>query len=625
MLAAFAVTGVVTVLAGAPDGRRGARRRPTRHPRAWWSSAHRGSRGPTSTGASLPALDALAEQGAARLADRAGRAQPGVRGRRLAHPVGRPPGRRPCRAVPRAAAGRRRLGAALGRVRRRRGLRARTTPTPARSVTGSRHPAAASRRSGRARPSAGPTAHGLVTTTAADLPASFRCPVVLVDGGTLPASGAGRTAALARLDALVGRVRAADPGADVVVAGVGDGVSAVRPRAIVAAGPSFGRGLLTSASTRQPGVAQLQDLTATALTRVGASDAAVTGRPLTVVVDGLGASLVRRPGRVRDPRRDAAGPEPAGDPVAGRRVRPVGGRRRACCGGGVAPRPDAVPAWARCGAGVAVAATPVSTFVANLVPWWRAGAPAVVFLGGLAVVVALLTAAGAVGGRPPAARGAAARRRGHAPRARRGRAHRVGPAARLGVRAEPGRRGPVLRAGQHQLRALRARRAGRRRLGGGVRGRRVAGLGRGWRSWCSSPRWPSRRCRRSGPTSAGRPGCCSVGCSSSPSAAGVRLTWGRVLVAVVGAGALAAVVAAARLAAPGRPRAPTSASSSSRCVSGEAGAVVGRKLAQNVANLGSPPLLAIARGHRGARGRGAGAPGWRPVRCRRGGAARALR
>ena len=29
-------------------------------------------------------------------------------------------------------------------------------------------------------------------------------------------------------------------------------------------------------------------------------------------------------------------------------------------------------------------------------------------------------------------------------------------------------------------------------------------------------------------------------------------------------------------------------------VSGEAGAVVGRKLAQNVANLGSPPLLAIA-------------------------------
>ena len=65
------------------------------------------------------------------------------------------------------------------------------------------------------------------------------------------------------------QVRAADPGADVVVAGVGDGDSAVRPRAILAAGPSYGRGLLTSASTRQPGVAQLQDLTATALTGSG--------------------------------------------------------------------------------------------------------------------------------------------------------------------------------------------------------------------------------------------------------------------------------------------------------------------------------------------------------------------
>ena len=69
--------------------------------------------------------------------------------------------------------------------------------------------------------------------------------------------------------------------------------SAVRPRAILAAGPSYGRGLLTSASTRQPGVVQLQDLTATALTRVGASDAEVTGRPLTVSSEtGSAASLV---------------------------------------------------------------------------------------------------------------------------------------------------------------------------------------------------------------------------------------------------------------------------------------------------------------------------------------------
>ena len=75
MLAALAVTGVVSVLAGVPSAsavteawaRRASRRvprRPTRHPRVSWSSARRGCRGPTSTVASLPALDALAKQGA---------------------------------------------------------------------------------------------------------------------------------------------------------------------------------------------------------------------------------------------------------------------------------------------------------------------------------------------------------------------------------------------------------------------------------------------------------------------------------------------------------------------------------------------------------------------------------
>ena len=203
-----------------------------------------------------------------------------------------------------------------------------------------------------------------------------------------------------RLDALVAQVRAADPGADVVVAGVGDGASPVRPRAIVAAGPSYARGLLTSASTRQPGVVQLQDLTATALTRVGASEAEVTGRPLTVSPrPPVGGGAGRRAGRVRDPGRDAAGAQPAGDragwPVALRRC---GRSSSPCCGGGAgrAAGCRAARGFARRG-GVAVAAAPVSTFVVNLVPWWRAGAPAVVFLGGLAVVVGPAHRGGAVG------------------------------------------------------------------------------------------------------------------------------------------------------------------------------------------------------------------------------------
>ena len=123
-----------------------------------------------------------------------------------------------------------------------------------------------------------------------------------------------------------------------------------------------------------------------------------------------------------------------------------------------------------------------------------------------------------------------------------------------------------------------------------------------------------RRLRRA------RPGCCSVGCSSSPSAAGVRLTWGRVLVAVVGAGALAALVAVLDWLRPAESRTHLGEFVES-VVSGEAGAVVGRKLAQNVTNLGSPPLLAIAVATV-VLVVVAWRTGWRPVRCRGRGAAR---
>ena len=115
----------------------------------------------------------------------------------------------------------------------------------------------------------------------------------------------------------------------------------------------------------------------------------------------------------------------------------------------------------------------------------------------------------------------------------------------------------------------------------------------GWlrsRSWCALavealPAW--------GADFGGPPGLLLGGLVVIASAAGVRLTWGRVLVAVVGAGALAAVVAVLDWLRPAESRTHLGEFVQS-VVSGEAGAVVGRKLAQNVANLGSPPLLAIA-------------------------------
>ena len=136
----------------------------------------------------------------------------------------------------------------------------------------------------------GADAQGRVAQHEDSVPSAFSCDVVLVDGGVLPEAGPERAAAVGRLDALVATVLRAADGRDVVVAGVGDGVSSVRPRAVVAAGPSFAPGELTSASTRQPGVTQLQDVTATVLARVGVGTAAVTGRVLTVVPDGAGVA-----------------------------------------------------------------------------------------------------------------------------------------------------------------------------------------------------------------------------------------------------------------------------------------------------------------------------------------------
>jgi hypothetical protein len=91
----------------------------------------------------------------------------------------------------------------------------------------------------------------------------------------------------------------------------------------------------------------------------------------------------------------------------------------------------------------------------------------------------------------------------------------------------------------------------------------------------------------------GPPGLLLGGLLVIASAAGVRLTRGRVLAAVLGAGALAAVVALLDWLRPAASRTHLGEFVES-VFSGEAGAVVGRKLAQNVTNLGSPPLLVVA-------------------------------
>ncbi len=121
------------------------------------------------------------------------------------------------------------------------------------------------------------------------------CPITLVDVGSLRdpddvAEGeiapASKEEQLAAIDSRIGQVMESGPnGADYVVASLSDAGVSERLRLVVARGPHFGPGLLYSPSTRHAGLAQAQDITATVLSSVGLPvPDAVGGAPLTSVV-----------------------------------------------------------------------------------------------------------------------------------------------------------------------------------------------------------------------------------------------------------------------------------------------------------------------------------------------------
>ena len=235
----------------------------------------------------------------------------------------------------------------------------------------------------------------------------------------------------------------------------------------------------------------------------------------------------------------------------------------------------------------------MSTFVANLVPWWRSGEPVAVFLVVVGVVVGLLTVAAWLAER----------------------AVSLGALRLVAVVTLLVLGGDVLTGSALQLGSV----FGQNPIIGG----RFYGLGNtsfalyglavlvvvGWvAAWGRSVvarlsaglaavvlvvALAVEALPALGADFGGPPGLLLGGLVVVASAAGVRLTRGRVLVAVVGAGALAAVVAVLDWLRPAESRTHLGEFVQS-VVSGEAGAVVGRKLAQNVANLASPPLLAIA-------------------------------
>ena len=241
-----------------------------------------------------------------------------------------------------------------------------------------------------------------------------RCPLTIIDLGNLPsapgpAGESARAAAARAADHQLGRIMAALPArSTLMVAAPGDGPEP-HLRAIVVSGPGYSGGLLAAASTRQPGLVLLTDLTPTVLGWLGTPvPSAVVGSPLRAVHRG-------RPGGLAAALRTLAGQDAAaqvyrhtvtpfyqlvgfGYPAlfalialiawAGTRIRWARKPRRRAR---IRAAARAVAAWA--------AAVPAGTFLASLVPWWTLGHPALV-LYALAAAWAAVVAAVALAGPP---------------------------------------------------------------------------------------------------------------------------------------------------------------------------------------------------------------------------------
>lgn len=243
-----------------------------------------------------------------------------------------------------------------------------------------------------------------------------RCRVTLVDVGAVrdPADvdprdevrpTQSRAAQVHAMDVRIASVVAAAPdGTDVMVASLADAGRSERLRLLVATGPSYPTGILRSSSTRQPGLVQLPDLTPTVLAALGipAPDA-LGGAPLTVEPtqdhSTIGARARLR-GLVDD---DLASHEVHAlvppffnglvlaqlgiDALAA-----VVWRRR----WGSEPARVRLLRVVRQVATIA-ATVPVSTFLANLLPWWRSSVPLLAVIGSVALFVAVISAVALLG------------------------------------------------------------------------------------------------------------------------------------------------------------------------------------------------------------------------------------
>ena len=232
---------------------------------------------------------------------------------------------------------------------------------------------------------------------------SVRDPEDLAEGETAP--GGTREAQIAEVDRRIGAVIEAAPGgADFIVASLSDAGETERLRLVVARGPNFGPGRLDAQSTRQPGLVQAQDIPVSVM--------AITGIDIPTGLGGTRMTSEPAPdnseGRARERLQRLVDYDLASHEVHSL-VPPffntfaygqlviyllvllvwkgkIGGpdTRRRVLG---AVRIVAVTA----------AAVPASTFLANLLPWWRFPVPMLSIVGAVGLFVVLI-AVGALRG-----------------------------------------------------------------------------------------------------------------------------------------------------------------------------------------------------------------------------------
>jgi len=249
------------------------------------------------------------------------------------------------------------------------------------------------------------------------LPAALStCPATLVDIGSVrdPADAnpkdefrptTTRAQQVTAVDARVASVlRAAPAGTDVVLVSLADAGTSERLRMIGAGGPHFGAGTLESSSTRQPGLVQLTDLTPTILQHLGIPrPPSLGGTPLRFVPadDNTDQSADGRLTALLDDDEASHTVHSLVEPffygwgllqLAFFLTGAVLWKR----GWGTdAHRGQLLRVTRRFA--IIAATVPVSTFLANLLPWWRFPVPLVSVVAAVALFSAAISALALLG------------------------------------------------------------------------------------------------------------------------------------------------------------------------------------------------------------------------------------